>query len=420
MRRPVFVGYIKLSYLKIFVKMRIAIDIRSLLEPCMSGIGEYSYNVLKRILEADKENQFNLFYNIRHSVKTKPPKFDYPNVKTLGYQYPNRWLNLSLRYFGRPRLEKLSGDPDLMWFPNFGFMNFNIKVPYVLTVHDLSFERYPEFFTPAHRLWHKLIDCRRMARGAAKIIAVSENTKNDLIELYGISNDKIDVIYEGVGEEYFKETEKLSHSTNSGQENKEIKDDANMRKVVGKYDLPEEFILFLGTIEPRKNIEAIIRAFDKVCNTPQAPSLKLILAGGKGWNNEQIYDIYKQAKHRDKIKFIGYVDKEDKPALYSLASLFVFPSIYEGFGLPPLEAMACGTAVIASNASSLPEVVEDAGLLVDPYNVNELAEAMRVMLGDDKLRQDFIEKGREQVKKFLWRSCADRTLEVINRVGGLF
>ena len=415
--------------------MRITIDIRSLLEPYMSGVGEYTYNVLNRILKTDHESQYHLFYNTRHSVKTKPPVFDYPNTKVFGYQYPNRWFNLSLRYFGWPRLEKLSGNPDVMWFPNFGFMNFASKwrafvprfrsglrqskcvhpnifsIPYVLTVHDLAFERYPEFFTRTHRLWHKMIDCKKMALGAKKIIAVSESTKNDLIELYGVDSKKIEVIYEGV------DIANL-HPPRLGEAGEFSTNIFKLEFVKQKYKLPEKFILFLGTIEPRKNIEAIIRAFDKVVNDQWSMFNEhhLVLAGGKGWRNEDIYRVWKQAKNKDKIKFIGYVDKEDKPALYSLAEIFVFPSIYEGFGLPPLEAMACGVPVIASNCSSLPEIVGDAGLLVNPYNINELADAIREMLASESLRNDFIEKGFEQAKKFSWDICAEKTLNILQQI----
>lgn len=187
-----------------------------------------------------------------------------------------------------------------------------------------------------------------------------------------------------------------------------------MRKVQEKYNLPEKFVLFLGTIEPRKNIEAVIRAFDKA--SYEFPSYELLLAGGKGWNNKGIYEIHNKLKNKDKIRFLGYVEHEEKPALYKLASLFVFPSIYEGFGLPPLEAMACGTPVITSNASSLPEVVGDAGLMVNPYNINELVEAMKVMLSDAELRQRFIEKGLARAQKFTWERCAEKTLELIQQI----
>ena len=388
--------------------MKIGIDIRSLLEGYRTGIGEYTYNLINEFLKKDTQNQYHLFYNQRHSIKKEPPRFEGENVKCFDYKYPNQWFNLSLRYLGWPRVEKLCGNPDVVWFPNFGFMNFNMRAPYVLTVHDLSFERYPEFFTPVHRLWHKMINCKKMALGAARIIAVSENTKRDLVDLYGVESQKVEVIYEGV-----------CH-TNYANEDANY---ANMRMVREKYNLPEKFVLFLGTIEPRKNIEVIIRAFDKLITNHSSLITKdgyqLILAGGKGWNNEQIYKIYDQVKHKDKIRFLGYVEQDEKSALYNLASLFVFPSIYEGFGLPPLEAMACGTPVIISNTSSLPEVVGDAGLMVNPYNINELYEAMRVMLTDDVLRERFIEKGLERVKRFSWEKCAERTLGVIENTGGV-
>lgn len=413
--------------------MNIGIDIRSLLEDYRTGIGEYTHNLINEFLKKDTCNQYHLFYNQRHSVKVEPPRLEKPNVKYFDYRYPNRFFNLSLRYLGWPRLEKLMGlcgesyaapptarggtscrrQSDVVWFPNFGFINFNIRVPYVLTVHDLSFERYPEFFTPVHRLWHKMIDCQRMARGAAKVIAVSENTKQDLVELYNIDPSKIEVIYEGI-----TNVPLLVRGGRGGLRPLEDEDNSTavLNKVKEKYSLPEKFVLFLGTIEPRKNIEVIIKAFDKLCDSSNSSlqAFKLILAGGRGWNNEQIYKVYGQAKHKDKISFLGYVGHDDKPALYQLASLFVFPSIYEGFGLPPLEAMACGTPVIASCAASLPEVVGDAGLLVDPYNINELAEAMRAILEDGKLRQRFIEKGLERVKRFSWHKCAEKMLEILN------
>ncbi|MCK4525681.1 MAG: glycosyltransferase family 4 protein, partial [Candidatus Andersenbacteria bacterium] len=177
-----------------------------------------------------------------------------------------------------------------------------------------------------------------------------------------------------------------------------------------KYNLPKKYILYLGTLEPRKNIIGLIKAFE-ILNT----KYKLVIAGSKGWLYEDIFKIVKNSPAKDNIIFTGFIDDKDKAALYGLADLFVYPSFYEGFGFPPLEAMAAGTPVITSNFSSLPEAVGDAAITVNPYNIDELTKAIEMVLFDEKLRDILIERGYKKVKNFSWEKCAKETLEFILR-----
>ncbi|MFH1187760.1 MAG: glycosyltransferase family 1 protein, partial [bacterium] len=431
-----------------------------------SGVPAYGYNLLQNLFKIDSQNQYYLFYNKfqKHSEIIKKISqlnnlLNYPNVKFADFHYPNKFLNFSLRFFKYPKLDKLVekkiGQKIDVWFsPNLGFINFskNNSFKFILTIHDLSFERHPEFFASKKnfginyirgRFWHKYVGAKKICGQADKIIAVSESTKNDLIDIYKIPQEKIQVIYEGANAscELKVESQKLNEEkffdTSSAGVSQERTPacsalesplgDSSGASVKNKYNLPEKFILFLGTLEPRKNISSIIRAFEKLHEGAKLPigslapnpiasetsgNYRLIIAGKKGWLYDDLFKLAEKSKVKDKIKFIGYVSEKDKPALYKLASLFVFPSFYEGFGLPPLEAMACGTPVITSAAFSLSEVVGDAGLLVDPYDVNELAQAMEMVLSDEKLRERMIEKGLKRSEMFSWEKAAWESLRV--------
>ncbi|MFH1232239.1 MAG: glycosyltransferase family 1 protein, partial [Patescibacteria group bacterium] len=292
----------------------------------------------------------------------------------------------------------------------------------LITVHDLSFLRNPEFFSLRKNFWHNMINVSKLLKKFKQIIAISENTKRDIIELCGISPDKIKVIYSGVGEEYkqitnlnlieLKDTEcSIGHSVSKAIEAKRL------NEVKQKYNLPDNFILYLGTIEPRKNIEGIIKAYNQLrIDNSELEDVKLIIVGGKGWKSKNIYKEWDLSEYKDDIKFLDYISSENKVYLYNLASVFLYPSFYEGFGFPPLEAMACGTPVIASYSSSLPEVIGDAGLLVDPYNITEIANALKQILLNKDLSDKLIKKGLEQAKQFSWIKTAREYLEVFSRL----
>ena len=350
-----------------------------------SGVSWYAFNLLKALFELDQQNEYVLFYNSSKSVKL--PDFDYSNFSWRGFRCPNKLFNLSLNFLGWPKLDKLIGGCDIFFSPNLHFASLSSECRHVVAVHDLSFLIYPEFFTFKQRLWHKLILRNKILERAAAIVTDSENTKNDLIDLVRVNSEKIHVCLLGVDQAY-----------------QPINDATGLDKVKKKYGLPDNFILSLGSLEPRKNLISAIKAFVKIDT-----KASLVIAGASGWKNNGVKVL---AAQDQRIKLIGYVDEVDKPALYSLARTLIYPSFYEGFGLPIVEAMACGTPVIAGANSSQGEVLADAGLLVDPYDITQIRRAMELLLSNESLRQEFIRRGLERVKLFDWKDTAQKVLQI--------
>jgi glycosyltransferase involved in cell wall biosynthesis len=262
-------------------------------------------------------------------------------------------------------------------------------VPFVLTVNDLAWETNPEVFPPAIRLrLRKLVP--RSAHRARRILTVSEFTKKCLIEFYGIDERKIAVTYHGVSAIY-----------------RPVRDPVALDRLRAKYKLPERFILHVGKIQARKNLSRLVAAFDSLVR--QGLPHQLVLAGKPTWTSEEIFSTIESLGLSDRVILPGEVPLAELPVLYAAAEMFVFPSLAEGFGLPPLEAMACGTPVISSNATSLPEVVGDAGILVDPYDVDALARAMLEVSSSERLRRELGEKGIARAAMFSNRRMAELT-----------
>ena len=380
--------------------MKIGIDIRTLLDARPSGVSEYVLNLLKEMFKLDTANEYRLFYNCFGDCPNLP-EFKQANVKLIKYNYPNKVLNyLLFKIFNYPKLDKDLA-VDVFFMPHLNFIGLSVGAKNLLTVHDLSFLKYPEFFSARKNFWHRLVKAKKLLKRFSLVIAVSENTKRDIMELGGINPDKVKVIYSGVGEEY-KKLPLINYQF-------------SVKRVRDKYNLPERFILYLGTIEPRKNVDGIIRAYNQLrVMSCELRDYKLIIAGARGWKSENIYREWDKSAFKNDIKFLGYVEPDDKIYLYNLASVFIYPSFYEGFGFPPLEAMACGVPVVASFASSLPEVVGDAALMVDPYNINDLAGALEKVLVDENLKNKLIARGLEQAKKFSWRETARAYLSELN------
>ena len=369
--------------------MKIGIDTRVLAKGTRTGVEEYTINLLSNLLTLPAKNNYQLFYNAYQKVNLNYNWTSLPNVKLNDFRIPNRFFFISSRYFNQPKIDKLLGGLDVYFNPHFFVAPVSQKCKKVIVFHDLSFEHHPEFFSWRKRIWQKfLMDAKKEAQKADKIIAVSESTKSDLINFYKIEPNKIKVIYSGVGEQF-----------------KQI----NNNNIREKYNLPKKFILYFGTIEPRKNIIGLIKAFellkDKDC--------QLVIAGAKGWLYQDIFKVASKSKKRKNIIFTGFVEESDKPYLYNLSELFVYPSFFEGFGFPPLEAMACGIPTIVSTNSSLPEVVGKAALMVDATNIDELAWSIEIALSNKELRKRLIKDGLIQAKKFSWQKCAQETLSVL-------
>jgi len=378
--------------------MQIGIDIRTLMEKEYSGVSEYTLNLVRAILEEDRENEYKLFYNSGRDISGRMPEFKYEKVEVVSAHYPNKIFNyLMQKTLRQPKVDQLLG-VDIFWLPNLNFISLSSQAKKILTIHDLSFLRYPNFFSLQRNLWHYIINIKKLIRESDKIIAVSENTKNDIIELTGVSEAKIEVIYSGIDEE-FRIIDK---------------NDQSLEEVKKKYDLADKFILFLGTLEPRKNIIGLIKAFNEFRENWAGGKerIELAIAGGRGWKEKGARQEREKSKYKEDIKFLGYIPRQDKAYLYNLASIFVYPSFYEGFGFPPLEAMACGLPVVTSFSSSLPEAVGEASLLIDPYKTGEIAEAIRRILSDEFLKNDLIERGRKKVSKFSWQKAAGKYLDI--------
>jgi len=381
--------------------MKIAVDIRTLMDARYSGVSEYTRNLLGKILELDNSNEYRLFYTGSKRRKNLEREWTRPNAEVVWIRYPNKFLNYCLfKIFNYPKLDKRLG-ADVYWQPHINFAGLAEKgsaapmAKRILTIHDLSYLRYPEYFSARKNFWHGMVDVRKLAGKFDLAVAVSESTKRDVVELCGFDESRVKVIHSGLDEEIFN----FKHET--------------LKEVKNKYNLPGEFVLFLGTIEPRKNIKGLIKAFNLFKVKNSRSKIKLVIAGMKGWKTDDIYGEWEKSPFKNEIIFLGYVDEKDKPYLYRLAALFTYPSFYEGFGHPPLEACASGTPVITSQTSSLSEVAGGAAIMIDPHNPADLAAAMGMILSDKNLCADLSRRGLEQAKKFSWHKTAEEFLKLL-------
>jgi glycosyltransferase involved in cell wall biosynthesis len=275
------------------------------------------------------------------------------------------------------------------------------SAPRVITFHDLSFMRYPEFFPWQKRLWHWRMRLGRQIDSAAHIIAVSESTKQDLMNYLEVPEEKITVVYEGVDQKEFS----------SMPENHFWLKEFRKRE-----NLPKRFFLFLATVEPRKNVLAILEAFRFARGSGMlSQDIELVIAGSIGWLAADVMRL-SRASDLKKITHFRSVKSEERKFWYNASEALVFPSFFEGFGLPPLEAMACGKPVITSNRSSIPEVVADAAIMVDPFRPEEIASAMQTVLENQWLRTELAKRGITRSRQFSWEQSAERTFAIFEKI----
>mgnify|MGYP002725683794 CR=1 FL=1 len=325
------------------------------------------------------------------------------NVKIIKTSWPNKIFNLSIKLFKYPKLDKLiikKGKLDKLHIfisPNINFTALSKDIKFFQTIHDLSYKIYPEFYSIRRRMWHKLINPKKLCQQAEVIICPSQSTKNDIAKHYKIDKDKIKIIYPG-----------LSMANKDSRVSKE-----KYEQVRKKYNLPNNYILFLGTIEPRKNLLGLIESYEQFINE-QGGDKYLVIAGVSGWKNSKIYKRVKKSRYNKYIKFIGYVDREDKQTLYSMALIFIYPSFYEGFGIPVLEALNTKTPTITSNRSSLPEIYGKSSYLINPNKTTEIKRAINKLLNSDRERKILIQAGEEVVKKFNWKDSAKKLNNILS------
>ncbi|HXF69967.1 MAG TPA: glycosyltransferase family 1 protein [Thermoflexus sp.] len=350
-----------------------------------AGIHRYIYEVLRRLPQRAPWIAFTAFIGPRSS----PP--DAPGIRWVRTRWPTHQplIRILWEQLAFPLL-LARGDWDLLHAMAF-VAPLALRLPVVVTVYDLSFVRYPQAFRLGNRAYLRLFT-RLTCQRAAGILTISQAAREDLIRLWGLPPERVAVAYPGVDPRFRPLP---------------LEEVAAFR---ARYGLPDPFILYVGTLEPRKNLEVLLEAVARL--TPPVP---LILVGGKGWKPAflpRLWDLEREGRAR----WIGFVPDAELPLWYNAATLFVYPSRYEGFGMPPLEAMACGTPVIAARASSLPEVVGEAGLLIDPGDVEGWVEGIRSLLRDAELRETLRARGLARARQFTWEATAEATVALYNKI----
>lgn len=350
---------------------------------------EYTRGLLSELFRQGKGDVFTLFYNglNKAPLDSQLPIVGQDNVRVLDLKIPNKILDFSSRFLSYPSVNKLTS-ADLVFSPHFNILAWQ-GTRRVVTIPDLSFIHHPQFFSWRHRFWHWLQNVKRQAELSDKIVTVSEFTKSDIVDLLGVASEKVSVIYPGISERFHPAA-----------------------RITGSPLRP--YILYLGTIEPRKNIGLLIRAFNVFKKDPNFKDWQLVIAGRLGWLFDQVLREAKTSPFSDDIIFRGAVTSEERVSLYNLAKVFVYPSFFEGFGFPPLEAQASGCPVIVANRTSLPEVLGDSALYIDPWRVTDLADAIRRLAGDSGLQSKLAEAGIANAKKFDWRISAGQTLKLFH------
>ena len=405
--------------------MRVGVDARVLMDKYYSGVSEYAANLLSAILAQDKNNKYLLFYNNRRPQEERLNPWSQENSLVRGTHYPNKIFNYLLqKIFSWPKIDRFLGGADILFAPHFNFLRVSAQTKLIIAVHDLSFLRYPEFFSVRKNFWHRALGVKNLLRRADHIIAVSKNTKEDLVEILGLSREKITVIHSGNNyNELAVKNLAARNNDDLGIEVKEVnsannesRSEADANFLTSK-SLRPGFILFLGNIEPRKNIAGLITAYESLRRAhPDLAKRQLVLAGGQGWKNRQIFSAWRKSPYQEDIKIIGYVSREEKEILYRQAGVFAYPSFYEGFGFPPLEAMSFGLPVVSTNVSSLPEVLGKAALLVDPFRSEELAETLAIALTNEAVRARLIADGLKRASDFSWDKTAEEYLSLFKKI----
>lgn len=379
--------------------MRIGIDITSALTQG-GGIGRYTRELIHALVETDFHNRFDISFFSAKIDRPPPvpnPIPTHPQVHYTPAILSEKWLYRLWYRLRQPiPVQLFTGQLDLFHSPDFVLPPVWGDIPTLLTVHDLSFVHYPHVFTPTLVNYLNRVVPWSVKR-ATHILADSAATKRDLIDIWQVPQEKITVLYSGVHPRF-----------------RPVEDKTEFQAVRAKYNLGEApYLIAVGTIQPRKNYQMLIKAFKAVA---QYKPHNLVIAGGKGWLFDEIYAEVERQGLQDRVIFTGFVDDADLPTLYSMASLLTFPSLYEGFGLPLLEAMACGLPIINSNSSCLPEVAGNATLQLQPEKMADWQQGIITLLDDPTRRTQMIAAGFEQVEKFSWATSAETLLGIYRKL----
>ena len=371
--------------------MRIAINTRFLLKDKLEGIGWFTYEIATRLVAQRPQDEFLFFFD-----RPYDESFVFAdNVQAIVLSPPARHPILFYVWFESSvtnALEKYKAD---IFISPDNFCSLRTSVPTILVIHDLAYEHFPEQLRKRD-LWYYSYFMPRFIQKADHIITVSEYTKSDLLDKHSISAEKISVACNGC-----RPTFQAMHAD-------------KQEKIRAQYSDSKDYFFYIGAVHPRKNVHRLIAAFDQFKEATQS-NLKLLIAGRFSWQTGKVKEAYDTALYQTDIHFLGYVDDEILPQLMGSAFALTYVSTFEGFGVPLLEAMHCEIPIITSGISSMPEVVEEAALLVDPFQVHSIAEAMKLCYEKKELRQQLVEKGKVQRTKFSWEKATEIVSDAIER-----
>jgi glycosyltransferase involved in cell wall biosynthesis len=369
--------------------LRIAIDAHSVGNK-LGGNESYATNLIEALAEIDNVNQYKIFVTTREARDRFSDRW--PNFQVRATLPHTPFIRIPLTLSAELRRNRVDVLHVQFTAPPFS------PCPVVVSIHDLSFEHLPQTFKRRSRMQLRMT-VRRSARNAAQIIALSEHARMDLINTYHLIPEKVNVVPLAAPAAFAP-----------------VRDDNELQRVRQTYGIDGDYILSVGSIQPRKNLRRLIEAYSVLRHAqPECKLPQLVLVGKNAWLYDETLRALKYTDVGASILLTGYVPESDLPALYSGALCFIYPSYYEGFGLPPLEAMKCGAPVIVGNRTSLPEVVGDAALMIDPFDVNAIAGAIQKMITDSEFRSELRVKGLERAKEFDWKETARQTLAVYRK-----
>lgn len=377
--------------------MKIGIDIQPLTRP-LTGVGYYILGLLQGLASLSTSDRVYPFYFSSHGHINLPARV-YKRMAPRGKKIPGRVLSLGWKRLGFPPVNWLIRGMDVYHFPDFVARPVRRK-PVVTTIYDLSFKRYPEFTEPKNLKYLETSLPASLER-SDRIIVISQFTRQELITLYPVSANKVTVVYGGI-DDIFRQP---------------VTPDELLR-IRYRFNLPEKYILTVGTWEPRKNLVMLLQAWRTLRMEGRMSGYKLVMVGMKGWLCGEIEQKFRNQAGQRGVMSIGYIPRTALPAIYRGAAAFIFPSIYEGLGLPPLEAMAGGVPVAAARAGALPEVLGEAAAYFDPSNPREIGDSIEAIVTRKELAGALREKGLEQAKKYTWERTAEQTMRVYRNACG--